>query len=1053
MIIQNILFPSKDFNPVLAAFARIKGTTNFAANIKELIMQKGARAEFNTYFNGMSIEKWRKYTMLGNIVLHLELEGKFTVIVYNEYRADNKNVRKEICRYPFVSVVMEERPSGGSEVSAEVVDNNSASDETPALYEKHITELEIPIPEQDYRGMISFALVSEAANSAFKGGYYYTDQEDCFPDPHFAVDICTFKREKFVKRNMDLLRTQVFAEGSVLKNAFEVFISDNGQSLILDGDYDGKVHVFPNKNAGGAGGFGRAMVEILRSPNYEKFSHIIMMDDDIVFSYETLYRTFMMAKLLKDEYKNAFIGGAMLRLNDPKTQSEALDMWEVTKHRPVKYQYDITDLGFVMKNEIEDKGNYFGWWYCVMPIGVVKANNLPLPIFIKRDDIEYGIRNGRTFINLNGICVLHEAFGNKRQGYLEYYYWRNVCILNAIHFNYDKETLKDQLKTLMKDSLIRYRYDDANLAFTGVEDFLRGVDWLKTTDVEALNTYVMNYTYKADTTDKISPAFAHGAYEKSLAAEAGLKKKVMSKKGKTLYRKVLLGWLRKPAGVRYVRMNNPAIYNFYAVKRVINYDEESDKAFVTYKSWRELINLLKNYKKLCKLIDEKYDAVRQEYKLRANELTNLSFWDAYLGLDGTMAQSRNFAEESIILNSAALREKNHKKQVRKKDAKHLRHIRISRFFQRLLALVLPIKRNRVCFYLHERKGYTCNLKYISDELLKRYPDKTEIIWVTRFPETCEQLSGKGIKVVKLWSFKHWYYQFTSKVVIVNDAFPESVVIRPRQFTVNTWHASMNYKKIGPKNVKFRNDIAEKIFYIRNKQPKMYVSGSKYFTEDTSASFGFKQKVFVPFGMPRNDIFFRNNDELVVKIKEQYALPAKCKLVLYAPTFRDGFKEDVYGIDFERLVSALHEKFGGEWKVLYRKHYFVNSKDVILDKNTIDVSAYEDMNELLAVADVLISDYSSCLWDFSITERPSFVYAPDIDSYHSNDRDFSYPLEKWPYSISKDNDELEKNILSFDKKEYVKKIKQHHKDGGLYDDGHASERVVNVLAKVMKLKKY
>lgn len=112
-----------------------------------------------------------------------------------------------------------------------------------------------------------------------------------------------------------------------------------------------------------------------------------------------------------------------------------------------------------------------------------------------------------------------------------------------------------------------------------------------------------------------------------------------------------------------------------------------------------------------------------------------------------------------------------------------------------------------------------------------------------------------------------------------------------------------------------------------------------------------------------------------------------------------------------------------------------------------------MNELLAVADVLISDYSSCLWDFSITERPSFVYAPDIDSYHSNDRDFSYPLEKWPYSISKDNDELEKNILSFDKKEYVKKIKQHHKDGGLYDDGHASERVVNVLAKVMKLKKY
>ncbi len=829
MIIQNIVFPNKTFNPVLAAYIRVKGKTNYAANVTELVMQKDACAEFNTYFNGLSIAKWHKYTVLDDVVLHLELKGKFTIVVYNEYRSENKNVRKEICRCEFKSYEEENLETPCCNNTDDIIQINTDDGQNYSDNEIHcpepITEIDIPVPWDDYRGMISFALTSKADNSVLKGGYFSSPKEDCYQNPVFAVDICTYNREEFVKRNMDLLQSQVFAEESVLKDSFEIFISDNAKSLDLGDEYSDKIHVFPNKNAGGAGGFGRAMIEILRSPNYENFTHIIMMDDDVVFSYETLYRTFMMAKLIRSEFKNAFIGGAMLNLDNPKVQSEALDMWEVTKNRPVKYKYDITDLGFVMKNEIEDKGNHFGWWYCVMPIGVVKPNNLPLPIFVKRDDIEYGVRNGRSFITLNGICVLHENFGNKRRGYLEYYYWRNACIINAIHFNYGKETLKKQLYTLMKDCLIRYRYDDANIAFKGVEDFLRGVDWLKSTDVEDLNNYVINSTYIAESTDEISPAFVHGSFEHDIKLEGALKNKVAGKDGKITGKKVMLGWLHKPAKLRYVRMNSPAIYNFYAVNKVINYDEKTDKAFVTHKSWRELFNLIGNYRKICKLLDKRYDDARREYKLRFCELTSLSFWDSYLGLDGTVMPSKDFTGDSIILNSCALADRSKKKKVRKKDAKNLRLARVNKFFQRCSSIALPIKKNRVCFYLHQRKGYTCNLKYIAEELLRRYPQSAELIWVTQFPERCKYLEEKGIKVVKLGTYQHWYYQFTSKVIIVNDSFPDSVAIRLGQFTVNTWHAGMNYKKIGPGSFKYKNDIAEKVFKIRNIQPKMYVSGS------------------------------------------------------------------------------------------------------------------------------------------------------------------------------------------------------------------------------------
>lgn len=1023
MIIQHILFPSRAFDPVPEAYVRVNGETNYGADIAELVMSAGAEADFDTYFNGFSVEKWRKYTRLGCVCLHLELEGEFTVVIYNEYRLAGNNVRHEIKKTAFCG---------------------SAAEGTASL--------DIAVPERPDRGIYSFSLVCTGESGVFRGGYFYTAQEDTFPSPCFAIDICTYRREKFVKRNMDLLRDKVFAADSPLKDAFEVFISDNGKSLDLKSDYGGKVHVYPNKNAGGAGGFGRGMIEILCSPDYEKFTHVIMMDDDIVFNFEALYRTYMMAKLIKPEYKNAFIGGAMLCLNEPAVQSEALDRWDVTGNKPLKYRYDITNLSYVLKNEIEDKGNHFGWWYCAMPIGVVKSNNLPLPIFIKRDDIEYGIRNGRTFITLNGICVLHEAFGNKRQGYLEYYYWRNMCILNAIHFpSYTKEKLKRQLFKLVATHIARYRYDDANLALAGVEDFLRGIDWLKTTDVEDLNAYVMNYTYKAVPVQEISPAFLHGQYEKCLSAAPAIKANVMKKPGRSLFRKVIYGWLLPAKGTRYVRMNDPELFYFYRTKRIINYDESNGTAFVTYKSWRELFNLLRNFRRICRLINKKFDAVRGEYKARAKEITGLGFWVSYLGLDGTGFAKRDFAADSVVVSSKALRERQRDKKLKKRDAKHLRRVRLYRFVQAFLAAVMPLKRNRVCFCIHQRKGYACNLKYVCEELLKQYGGKAEAVWITKYPATCSALKAKGIKVVEYGTFEHWYYQFTSKVVVVNDAFPESVLLRPRQFTVNTWHASMNYKRIGPDSVKFRNEPAKKVFTIRNKQPKMYVSGSAYFTEDTSRSFGFDKKVFVPFGMPRNDIFFRDPAPVTQKVKKRYALPSGCKLVLYAPTFRDGYKEDIFGIDFGRLTEALRRRFGGEWKVLYRKHYFVNAKDVILDRNTYDVSDYDDMNELLVAADVLISDYSSCLWDFSITKRPSFVYATDIDKYHSDDRDFSYPLEKWPYPIARNNDELEAAILSFDTADYAAKVEEHHRDGGIYDDGHASERVADVIAKQLKLK--
>ena len=162
------------------------------------------------------------------------------------------------------------------------------------------------------------------------------------------------------------------------------------------------------------------------------------------------------------------------------------------------------------------------------------------------------------------------------------------------------------------------------------------------------------------------------------------------------------------------------------------------------------------------------------------------------------------------------------------------------------------------------------------------------------------------------------------------------------------------------------------------------------------------------------------------------------------------KDDAHGLDFERLAAALARRFGGTWGILYRKHYFVDAAEVQASANAVDVSDWDDMNELLAVTEVLVSDYSSCLWDFSLTKRPAFMFVPDMDVYAGEDRGFAYPPEKWPYPVATNNDEMEKRVLGFDQEDYRIRVALHHLDAGTYDDGQASRRTVDCIAEKLKL---
>ena len=204
-------------------------------------------------------------------------------------------------------------------------------------------------------------------------------------------------------------------------------------------------------------------------------------------------------------------------------------------------------------------------------------------------------------------------------------------------------------------------------------------------------------------------------------------------------------------------------------------------------------------------------------------------------------------------------------------------------------------------------------------------------------------------------------------------------------------------------------------------------------------------------MPRNDIIINNTDDNILKIKKAIGIEQRIHTVLYAPTVREINDMEFEQIKFEKILSCLKERFGGKWKVLLRAHLgtlagagggiskFFGNTDLC-----IDVSNYSDMQELLCIADALITDYSSSIWDYSFTENPCFLYVPDLDEYISKQRGFYIDIYQWGFPIARSNSELAENITKFNEQSYKKKIENHHAMFDNYENGHATEAVIDYI---------
>ena len=174
-------------------------------------------------------------------------------------------------------------------------------------------------------------------------------------------------------------------------------------------------------------------------------------------------------------------------------------------------------------------------------------------------------------------------------------------------------------------------------------------------------------------------------------------------------------------------------------------------------------------------------------------------------------------------------------------------------------------------------------------------------------------------------------------------------------------------------------------------------------------------------------------------------------MLYAPTFRKNHDISVYDLDFERINEALHARFGGEWYTLIRLHPHLLNQigNMRYSDHILQATDYDDVQELLCAADVLISDYSAIMFDYSITKRPCFLYYPDLEEYTSKDRNLYFDIGTLPFIGAHTQEELLQSIADFSPEGYTDSVDAFLKQIGSYDDGYAAERVTQLIEEVMK----
>lgn len=367
-----------------------------------------------------------------------------------------------------------------------------------------------------------------------------------------------------------------------------------------------------------------------------------------------------------------------------------------------------------------------------------------------------------------------------------------------------------------------------------------------------------------------------------------------------------------------------------------------------------------------------------------------------------------------------------------------------------LLYYLPVKNNKIIFFHDFGNGYGDSPKYIAEEIIRRGL-KYDMVWATNNDHNNADQYPKQIRRALISRISSVYELATAKVIITTGKYHYNIKKKKAQFFVYVPHGQIGAKYVEAQaGDKLSKDYIEGSKW-HSSVTDLTLSSSKLFTEEVRNYYWYPDGEIAEIGLPRNDIFFNYTKNDIIRIKKSLGIDESTKVLIYAPTFRNEKSNAPYAIDTNRLLKTLENKFGGEWMILVRMHpcfIWYGKAEFDYSDKVVDVTNYPDMQDLLLISDICISDYSSTMFDFNLMHRPVFLFTTDIPQYQKM-RGLKDWFFKVPFPFCTNNDELNEAIANFDAELYAEKCIEFDKLYGNLENGKASELFVNCLETIMK----
>lgn len=374
-----------------------------------------------------------------------------------------------------------------------------------------------------------------------------------------------------------------------------------------------------------------------------------------------------------------------------------------------------------------------------------------------------------------------------------------------------------------------------------------------------------------------------------------------------------------------------------------------------------------------------------------------------------------------------------------------------KLFFKVAKKILPMNKNLIVFESGIGKQYADSPRYIYEEILKR-DLPYEKVWI--YNKKHEFLDSKT-KVVKRLSPAYYYYLAKAGFWVNNQNFPTYIKKREQTTYIQTWHGTPLKKMLFDiDQVQGRSkDYVERV-YSATQTWDYLISPSPYATSAFRSAFKYKGNI-LEIGYPRNDIFYsESKNDIALRTRRKLGIPKDKKVILYAPTFRDNqvSSKNKFTFDIKLDLEKMKEELGDEYVILLRMHVVISNKIVLPNelKNFVyNVSNYPDIQELYLISNILITDYSSVMFDFANTGKPILFFTFDLDVYRDKTRGFYMDFEEEaPGPLLMTSNEVLSSINDINniKRKYRDRYNQFFEKYCGLEDGKASERIVEMFFK-------